>query len=245
MPGIDLTPVERSTLLVLFTENRPLKESAELKRIFGITLTANHRTKLLSLKLIHTTTNPFTHRISSKGKKWAQRVISSPKPKGQLCMGALCSLLGRLRLQVEQLGYALEDAFGDTPLAATNGHQRYIKEAAWSEADEALAQALQDMPVFLKAIAELKNETPDHLADIVSRTSVMAQLVLQSVRLAGKKRQLEVISEAGAEILYDPDKYYADSATQPGERVKVRKTPVIRGSANASVVVARGEAERI
>lgn len=160
-------------------------------------------------------------------------------------MGALCSLLARLRAHTEPLGFQLDDAFEKTASVAHNGYERKIREAAWSEADEALAQALQDIPVFMQTIAKLKDDTPGDLSDIVRRTSAAAQLVLQSVRLAGKKRQLALVSEEGSETAFDPTKYRAYVAAEPGERVKVRKAPVIRGSADTGVVVAWGEAEPI
>jgi len=120
-----------------------------------------------------------------------------------------------------------------------------MQDAAWSEADEALGQALQDIPILTKAIDALQKASTKELSNLVKRTSGAAKLVLQSVRHAGRKRELSLATETGSETSFDPVMHRSDDTPQPGDRVRVRKPPVIRGSANARVVVLLGEVEPV
>jgi hypothetical protein len=245
MPAPDLTPVERGALFVLMAEGRPLKENSELKGVHGIALTPNHRSKLQRLELLHTTKKPFTHSLSEKGWQWVKEETAAPKPKGQIGMGALYSVLHGLRRHIERHGHSLENVFGTAPPNGPDSSRRHMHEAAWSEADEALGQALQDMPVFTKAIEALQQASTADLDGLVKRTSAAAKLVLQSVRHAGRKRELALVMDAGSETAFDPAIHRSDQDPTPGDRVRIRKPPVIRGLANAGVVVLLGEVEPI
>lgn len=245
MPATNLTPVERGALFVLMAEGRPLKEASELKDVHGIALKLNHRMKLQRLGLIHTTKTPFTHSLSEKGWQWAREEIAAPKPKGQMGLGALYSVLGGLRRHIERHGYRLEDVFGPTISNGSGRSDPHLHEAAWSEADEALGQALQDMPVFTKAVETLQQAPAADLNNLAKRASAAAKLVLQSVRHAGRKRELALVMEAGSETTFDPVMHRSDDTPRPGDRVRIRKPPVIRGPASARVVVLLGEVEPI
>ena len=246
MPTPSLTPVERGALFVLMAEGRPLKESSELKAIHGIGLRPTHRTKLQRLGLIHTTKKPvFTHALSEKGWQWARDQMTAAKPKGQIGAGALYSLLHGLQKHIERHGYSLEDVFGKSSQNGSDSSRQHTREAAWSEADEALGQALQDMPVFTKAIEALQKASLANFDGLIKRTSAAAKLVLQSVRHAGRKRELALALDPGVETAFDPTMHRSDDTPQPGDRVRIRKPPVIRGPASAKVVVLMGEVEPI
>jgi hypothetical protein len=244
MPTTDLTPVERGTLLVLMAEARPLKESSELKAVHGIALKGNHRAKLRRLGLINTTEKPFVHSLSEKGWQWARHEISAPKPKGLMGMGALYSVLHGVRRHIERHGYQLEDVFRETQPDGPDSSRRHMHEAAWSEADEALGQALQDIPILTTAIETLQQAPTTDLNSLIKRTSAAAKLVVQSVRHAGTKRDLMLVMEVGTETKFDPTLHRSNDSPHPGDRVRVRKPPVVQGSTNASVVV-QGEVEPI
>jgi hypothetical protein len=261
MSAIDLTPVERGALLALMAAGRPLKENSELKRVHGIALNVSHRKKLQDLGLIDTVQKPLRHSLSAKGWQWARDEVAAPVPKGTMGMGALYAVLGGVRRYVEQHGYRLEDVFVATeskrqpapksqkaPKSESEPQDRsrqHIQDAAWSEADEALGQALQDMPVLMKAIDALQQGAPKELTGLVKRTSGAAKLVLQSVRHAGRKRELSPATDAGSETTFDPVMHRSDEAPQPGDRVRVRKPPIVRGPENARVVVLQGEVELV
>ncbi|MGP0059919.1 MAG: hypothetical protein ACLPID_11600 [Beijerinckiaceae bacterium] len=243
MPATDLKPVERGALFVLMAEGRPLKESAELKTIHGIALTPNHRKKLIDLGLIKTTKKPFfTHALTEKGWKWANEEITAAKPKGLMGMGPLYAVLGGMRRHLERHGYSLKDVFSPQD---GDGAREHMREAAWSEADEALAQALQDLPVFTTAMEKLKAAPNGGSNDTINRTSAAAKLVMQSVQLAGRKRELALVLKSGEETIFDPALHRSDDSPRPGDRVRIRKPPVIRGTAHAKVVVIAGEVEAI
>jgi len=246
MSAIDLTPIERGALLALMAAGRPLKENSELKRVHGIALKEIHRKKLQSLGLIDTTKkSPLTHRLSDKGWQWAREQVVAPTPKGMMGMGALYAVLGGLRRYIERNGYRLEDVFVEAEPKERDRSRQHLREAAWSEADEALGQALQDIPILTRAIDALQKAATDELNGLVKRTSGAAKLVSQSVRHAGRKRELSLATDAGSETAFDPVMHRSDDAPQPGDRVRVRKPPIVRGPENARVVVLQGEVESV
>jgi hypothetical protein len=246
MSAIDLTPIERGALLALMAAGRPLKESSELKGVHGIALKENHRKKLQNLGLIDTVKKPhLVHTLSKKGWQWAREEIAAPAPKGTMGMGALYAVLGGLRRYTERQGCQLEDVFVKAEMNGADRARQHIQEAAWSEADEALGQALQDIPIFTKAIEALQQAASKDLNGLVKRTSGAAKLVLQSVKHAGRKRELSVATEADTETTFDPVLHRSDDDPQPGDRVRVRKPPIVRGPANARVVVLLGEVEPV
>jgi hypothetical protein len=120
-----------------------------------------------------------------------------------------------------------------------------MHEAAWSEADEALGQALQDLPVLTKAIEGLQKSATADVSGPVKRTSAAAKLVMQSVRQAGRKRELALAVEPGSETNFDPAIHRSEDQAQPGDRVRIRKPPVFRGPENNRVVVLLGEVEPV
>src|SRR5260370_41777815 len=103
MTVAELTPVERGALFVLMATGRPLRESADLKTVYGLTLKPSHRTKLQRLGLIKTTKEPFfTHALSEKGWQWAGEQLGASKPKGQMGMRALYAVVHGLHKHIER-----------------------------------------------------------------------------------------------------------------------------------------------
>jgi hypothetical protein len=100
------------------------------------------------------------HSLSEKGWEWVRHEISVPKPKGLMGMGALYSVLHGVRRHIERHGYRLEDVFSETQPNGSDSSRRHMHQAAWSEADEALGQALQDIPILTKAIETLQQAQP-------------------------------------------------------------------------------------
>jgi hypothetical protein len=246
MSAIELTPVERNALFALMAAGGPLKENSELRGIYGIAVAEKHRAKLQGLGLIETIKKPrLTHNLSEKGWQWARDQIAASPGKVQTGMTGLYALLAGLRRHMDRHGYRLEDIFGKSAPNARRDSKQHLQEASWSEADEALSQALQDIPILTKAIDALQQASTKELNGLVKRTSGAAKLVAQSIRHAGQKRELSLATEPGSETAFDPVMHRSDDDPQPGDRVRVRKPPVVRGSANARVVVLQGEVEPV
>jgi hypothetical protein len=243
MPVAELTPVERGALFVLMANGRPLRESADLKAVYGLALKPGHRTKLQCLGLIETTKKPWTHTLSQKGWKWAEEQLSAARPKGQMGMGPLYALLGGLRKHIERHHWTIRDVFSEAGKTTDIVAQDRIENAAWAEADEALAQALQDMSVFNRALSKLQEAAQDHTSELIKRTAAASNLVLQSVRQAARKRELSFATEEGRETKFDPVMHRSDEDLEIGAAVRIRKAPVIRGPAELGVVVLAGEVE--
>src|SRR5258708_32810492 len=177
MSVAELTPVERGALLVLMANGRPLKESADLKAVYGLALKPNHRTKLQRLGLIETTKKPWTHVLSEKGWQWAKGQLSAARPKGQMGMGPLYAVLHGLRRHIERHDYTLPDVFSEAGKTTDTVARDRIENAAWAEADEALAQALQDMSVFNRALSKLQDAAHAHASHLPKRTPPASNLV--------------------------------------------------------------------
>jgi hypothetical protein len=122
---------------------------------------------------------------------------------------------------------------------------RHIATAAWSEADEALGEALQAIPRVQRSIDKLEAVCDAAQAEQARQARRATNLVFQAVRHAARKRELWLGSEPGAHAIFDPVQYYSDDHLSYGEQVRVVKPPVIRGQGTASVVVRIGEAAAI
>jgi hypothetical protein len=244
MTVAELTPVERGALFVLMASGRPLRESADLKSVYGLTLKPSHRTKLQRLGLIETTNKPWTHVLSEQGWQWASEQLGASRPKGQMGMGPLYAILHGLRKHIERHRCTLREVFSEARKRDDVARER-IENAAWAEADEALAQALQDMSVFNRALSTLQEAGKDHMLELIKRTAAASNLVLQSVRQAARKRELSFVTEEGGEAGFDPVMHRSDEDLKVGTAVRIRKAPVIRGPAKLGVVVLRGEVEPI
>jgi len=119
--------------------------------------------------------------------------------------------------------------------------QSLLKEAAWSEADQALARALQDAGRLVRSLDKLQAEGDD-TAQRVASTRGGANLVLQWIRQAGRLRNLECLGAFGSSTEFDPEFHESDDAA-PGEPVRVIKPAVVRRAGAGQIVVLRGEVE--
>ncbi|MGA7323302.1 MAG: hypothetical protein WBX25_02175 [Rhodomicrobium sp.] len=211
-----------------------MKEGAEIKNKYGLSFTTKHRAKLQELGLIRTDAGrPIKRRLTDKGWEWAQAEISSSKPKGQMGLGALYAVLNALDRHAKQQGYSLKKVF----------RIDHLQQAAWNEADEALGQALQDMPTLLDALDKLQATSAADLKPQVSRVVGATNVLIQSVRHAARRRELSVLGEAGAKVPFDPVAHRSAELTKPGTQVKIRKAPIIRGPSAAKFVVVPGEVD--
>ncbi len=245
MAADELTPVERGVLLVLMASGRPLRESADLKATHNLALTPDHRAKLKRLGLVETTERPFTHTLSPKGWEWAREQLSAERPKGQMGMGPLYALLRGLHEHMDRHNYSLREVFSEGGKANANGARDSMENAAWAEADMALANALQDMSVFTRSMSKLQDVAQGNTAALAKRAVLASNLVLQSVRQAARLRELSFATEEGGETTFDPVMHTSHEHLTVGAAVRIRKAPVIRGPAKLGVVVLTGEVEPI
>jgi hypothetical protein len=115
-------------------------------------------------------------------------------------------------------------------------HATIMREAAWCEADEALARALRDMPVLDRELARVNDD----------RAKGASNLVMQWVRQAARMRHVRRLGSAGDCIEFDPV-YHEDFDEEgfvPGEEVLIVKPAIVRGEGEQHVVLLRGEVKR-
>jgi hypothetical protein len=124
---------------------------------------------------------------------------------------------------------------GDTETAIT--------QAAWSEADEALGRALQDMPFLDQSFERLESAAEGDLAERAQKAKGASNLVLQWVRQAARLRRVAALNKVGDRVPFDPSRLVVDGGAAIGELVRVVKPPVVRGSEAQQVVLVPGEAE--
>ena len=238
MEQLRLRPIEYGVLFILLGEGRPLKERAEIRQIHGLTMKKAHRDRLKDHGLIKSSPAPFVHRLTKKGEDWVRRQFTSSSSisgQSRVPFGAVAAVFQRLADR-ENAPLGSEKKNGSDELS------RHIAMAAWSEADEALGDALQAIPRVLRTIEKLEAASDAAHAE---QARFAINLVFQAVRHAARKRELWLGSEPGAEAAFDPVQYYSDDHLSYGEQVRVVKPPVIRGQGTASVVVRIGEAAAI
>jgi hypothetical protein len=130
----------------------------------------------------------------------------------------------------------------DEPAGGGNSAiKQAIAQAAWSEADEALGRALQDMDFLDRSFERLESAAQGDVAERARKAKDASELVLQWVRQAAHHRSVAALNKVGDRVPFDPAKLDGDA--QIGELVRVVKPPVVRGSEPQQVVLVRGEAE--
>jgi hypothetical protein len=117
-----------------------------------------------------------------------------------------------------------------------------IREAAWSDADKALGRALQDMGRLTRSFEKLESIIDNEAADPVRRVRGASDLVMQWVRQAARQRNITALSKTGERVAFDPVYHELEEASL-GDRVRVVKPPIVRGSGSKQVIVVRGLVE--
>jgi len=248
-------------------ESRPLKENADLRRRFGITMTSKHRETLQRLGLIESSKNPFIHRLTQRGWEWAEEQTRSPRPNGTTGQGALYAVLDALGRYTLSNGLTLQQIF----LPAKNGSQatsiresdaansaanssllpsgrtqiQMLKDAELAEVDEALALLLQDQPVVDRAFLRLDKKAGTALQSEIDGVKNAVNLILQWGRRAASKRSIVRVGDQGQEVDFDPLLYESDEPTPAGSRVLVQRTPVVRKTSLGESVITRGRASAV
>lgn len=129
---------------------------------------------------------------------------------------------------------------GDNPRAPA---AKAIAEAAWSDADEALGRALQDMNLVDRALDRLESAIQSEVANQTRRLRDASDLVLQSIRQAARLRRVGLLNKAGDHVPYDPVVHDVDDKVGTGVLVRIVRPAVVRGSDAQHVVLLKAEAE--
>jgi hypothetical protein len=118
-----------------------------------------------------------------------------------------------------------------------------LREATWSDADEALGRALRDMGALDRSFQRLESVVDGEAADRTRRAKDASNFVLQWVRQAAHQRSIKVLNSAGERVRFDPLYHILHDDAAPGDYVRVVKPSVVRGSGAQQVVLVRGEVE--
>jgi hypothetical protein len=238
-----LTPVERGILFILMAQGQPVKQ-AGFKSVHGLAVKRSHRQKLEEQGLIEVSKTPFAFALTKRGWAWLSAETAAQKQKGLLSLGPLHAALSALGQLANRLGLPLEEALAaaepppDPPPAA-------IRQPEWVEVDESLARALQDISVFSAALSRLRESAKGALEQEIRRAELSANLVFQNVKVAARKRGLDLDGAVGAEASFDPVSFYSNEDIATGAPVWIRKSPVTRGQGKKKVIVQPGVAEAI
>jgi hypothetical protein len=238
-----LTPVERGILFILMAQGQPVKQ-AGFRTAHGLTVKRSHRQKLEGQGLIEVSKTPLAFALTKQGWAWLSAETAAQKPKGVLGLGPLYAALSVVGQLAGRLGLPLEEALApdgpppDLPQAA-------IRQPEWIEADESLARALQDISVFSAALSRLRESAKGALEQEIKRAELSANLVFQNVRVAAKKRALDLDGAVGSEASFDPVFFYSNEDIELGAPVRIRKSPVTRGQGKRKVIIQPGVAEAI
>ncbi len=249
MDDIALTPVERGILFILMAQSGPLKQ-ADFKDVHGLKIERRHRLKLLEMGLIEVSEGPLTLALTKKGWAWLDADLHAPRPNGSKGLGPLHAALGVIAQLTKRLDVPLEEALAqNAPVLSSSGApagpDTGIRRPEWVEVDEVLARALQDISVFSAELLRLREGAKGALEKEIKRAELAANLVFQHVKLAARKRALDLDGTAGSEASFDPVFFYSDEDIKLGALVRIRKSPVTRGQGKAKIVIQPGIAKAI
>ena len=130
-----------------------------------------------------------------------------------------------------------------SPASPEPTQQSLLKEAAWSEADQAIARALQDAGRLGRSLDKLETATSGEAGARVTSTRGASNLVLQWVRQAARLRNLECLGTFGDSTAFDPVFHDSHDAAL-GDRVRILKPAIVRANGSQRSVILRGEVER-
>lgn len=242
--------MERGALIALAAGGGRLNEVDGLRRGLGVSFTSSHRANLIRLQLIERVDADL--RITDRGWAWLLDEVGAARPSGSMGLGPLYAVLRALRDGVARNGLDLRtfltgSGHAAAPAAPQDAYSTLLADAAWVEAENAIALALQDMPSFSRTLKRLESLPVDSAGHLRSRAerqvALAAEQVFQSIRLAAFRRGLVVDEERGVTIPFDPIAYESDFPTRQGEPVVVLKSAVVRKADGVRTVVARGMVE--
>jgi hypothetical protein len=118
-----------------------------------------------------------------------------------------------------------------------------IAEAAWSDADEALGRALQEMDFLARSFERLESAAQGEAADRARRARKASSLVLQWVEQAAHYRRVAVLHKTGDRVPFDPAFHDLFGQADIGELVRIVKPAVVRGTEPEQIVLLRAETE--
>ncbi len=118
-----------------------------------------------------------------------------------------------------------------------------IKEAAWSDADEALGRALRDMGALDRSFERLESVVDGEAAERTRRAKNASAFVLQWVQQAAHKRSIKALNSVGERVQFDPVYHDLGDDAAPGDYVRVVKPSIVRGDGAQQIVLLRGEVE--
>jgi hypothetical protein len=238
-----LTPVERGILFILMAQGQPVRQSG-FKSVHGLAVRKGHRQKLEEQGLIEVSKAPFAFALTKSGWAWLSAETAAQKPKGLLGLGPLHAALSAIGQLANRLGLPLEEALASNE-PPPDAPPPTIRQPEWVEVDESLARALQDISVFSAALSRLRESAKGALEHEIKRAELSANLVFQNVRVAAKKRGLDLDGTVGAEASFDPVSFYSNEDIELGAPVRIRKSPVTRGQGKKKVIIQPGVAEAI
>src|SRR5262249_51913050 len=94
-----------------------------------------------------------------------------------------------------------------------------MREAASSDADQALGRALQDMGALARQFEQLEAALEGEAKDRARRAKGASELVLQWVRQAARQRSIEVLGKRGERVAFDPEVHQLEDDASPGDYV--------------------------
>jgi hypothetical protein len=243
-----LSPVERGILYILTAHDGPLTLAGFLTG-HGLQVRKSHRLNLQERGLIEIArARPLALALTAKGWAWIEGELAGAMRSGAGGLGPLSAataivgrLLGRMGLPLRE---ALAPASSPPPVRLPLPAEA-VRAPEWIEVDETLARALQDISVFASALSRLRDAAKGSLEPEIKRAELSANLVFQNVRLAARKRALDLDGAVGSQASFDPTVFFSDEDIKLGAPVRIRKSPVTRGHGKKKVVIQPGLAEAV
>ena len=259
---------ERSALLAMAFAGGRLHETSDIRGRLGLKFTRFDRHNLIARGLIRShRRSPKTLELTEDGWAWAYQEMMANKPSGVMGLGTLYSALADVRRVLDQRGENLRSFFDVKDPGASeatgagaqgaqaslpepsdrHSYEKRIGEAAWAEADNALALALQDMPSFLRTLDRSRSlseaDRQQKFEGALRQIQLAAEQVFQNVKRAASRRDLLAPHARGDIISFDAAAYESNGDIGQGDKSVVVKPAVTREVAGVVHVIARGIAD--
>lgn len=129
------------------------------------------------------------------------------------------------------------------PEPSRDDTQATLSDAVWSDAEDVLAAALQDLPLLALKVQALQPLVSKDASRALSQVELASHALGQKLSLAAQKRGLRVVAERGETHPFDGALFDCFDDISEGEQIVVRKQPVVKQYGDRELVVARGLAE--
>ncbi|KOX14902.1 hypothetical protein ADK66_02335 [Micromonospora sp. NRRL B-16802] len=200
MPEKELTLVDRCILITLMIKATPLPQTY-FTNVAGIGLKADHRRRLMSLKLIEVTEKPITLALTDEGWNRAAEELGAEPPKGAGTPGGtLYVALDFLRRLIDHSGARADDLFR----MKINASDVVTAPTPPASSDAPTSQQADPVVLVREAYQKLASAPGDYvmLADLRSALTDLSRAEVDAALVElNRERNVHLVPESNQKVL--------------------------------------------